>query len=201
MEDFLHLPVVVTDGVLTVPLIADLPIDAVAGAVLYVEETQTLYLYNGASWGTVGGPSNRFWAINTETIVNSSNSVFTTVPDLSVTLQTGLYRISVELIYSTAATTTGITLSFSTSTALGNFVGYVDTGVTTTLPSRINFPNIGHSGTYTGTAVINTDQLVDGAFIFSVTTGGTFLPRFRSEIDTSAVTVKPNSIVRVEKLS
>jgi len=55
MDDFIALPVVVTDGVLSVPLLSDLPPDAEAGSVLFVTETASLYLFDGTDWSAIGG--------------------------------------------------------------------------------------------------------------------------------------------------
>jgi len=78
--DFKDLPVQTTDSVLTVDLIADLPLLDVEGAVLYVKQDQSLYLYNGTSWSVIAGSSAgtltnwAFLAINWDTspVVNAS---------------------------------------------------------------------------------------------------------------------------------
>lgn len=56
-DQYTELPVVTTDGVLTVPLLTDLPDNAVAGSVLFVEEDSSLYVYTGVAWDAIGGDS------------------------------------------------------------------------------------------------------------------------------------------------
>lgn len=54
-RDFIDLPLTAADAIQTVATVADLPSEGVmAGSILYVEDDDTLYTYNGASWDAVG---------------------------------------------------------------------------------------------------------------------------------------------------
>lgn len=54
MATYTELPIVTTDSVESVDLIAELPaVGIVAGSIRYVAQDQNLYLYNGTTWNIV----------------------------------------------------------------------------------------------------------------------------------------------------
>ena len=54
MATYTELPIVTTDAVESVDLIAELPVSGVtAGSIRYVAEDQKLWVYDGSSWALV----------------------------------------------------------------------------------------------------------------------------------------------------
>jgi hypothetical protein len=138
--------------------------------------------------------------------VSSSSAVtFTNLTELGVPVVSGKeYYIEVTMKFRSAATTTGIRLSYgSPDGAAGDFA------------MMVNAP-IGNDGTgslfsgqiinltsdivvTTGVQTTNTDFILNMKGSFVCTTGGTILPQFCSEVSLSQVTVRIGSVVLVRE--
>jgi len=135
---------------------------------------------------------------------NSSNVTFTNLTDLGIACVAGsTYYIELTLRFKSAATGTGITLTFNTSdTAAGSIAAIVNA------PSGNDGTNSLYSGSIESFGALVTTPSVEatntyyianvkGVFICSVS--GTLVPQFRSEVNGSAVDVGPGSIALYRK--
>jgi hypothetical protein len=128
---------------------------------------------------------------------NLANSLITyvTVTGLNLTLAAFTrYSFRFYIAFSTAAATTGLGLALTGPTSPVTFTAriYVPITATTALTTHAAAYDVGPLGT--GVAVANTNYLavIEGV-IETGASGGTLAPRIRSEVATSAVTVKAGS--------
>lgn len=135
-------------------------------------------------------------------LTNTSNTTFVTIPALQINAVAGTtYKFEINLLYDTAATTTGITLSLG-GTATGTIVSYVTLPVNNTAGAANAFsgPISAINGVVTSTGVgtigIQYYGKIEGIFI--ATTSGTFYPQFRSEVNASQVriNIKSNTVYK-----
>lgn len=139
----------------------------------------------------------------TAALNNSSSTTFTNITDLSFTVVAGKrYSIDGKLIYRSAATTTGLAITLLNTTAAGTLA--VNAG----MPIAADGANASFTGTITAFSdtvtstavqVINTDYSCDIYGVFLCTTSGTITPQFRSEVNTSQITIQAGSFLKVEE--
>ena len=136
--------------------------------------------------------------INLSTITNTSNVTFVSITDLAITVTVGRrYRIEGQIIYRTAATTTGVGISLGAfsdgfSTAAGTVVGAVQTAIGSTGTAATysgSITSLFNAVTSTSVSAANTDYLIELNAVFTCTASGLIIPIFRSEVNGSTVTV------------
>jgi trimeric autotransporter adhesin len=160
-----------------------------------------------AALGKLQAMSNRWTELrNTTVLTNNSNVTLTNVTNLGFQATAGLfYRIECHIRFQSAATGTGIALTFGTSNgATGTIAGSVD------IPIAADGTGAIYSGAITslgdlviGTAVTtaNTDYLTVVVASFTCTGSGIIVPQFRSEVNGSTVTVGVGSTILVREFT
>lgn len=140
--------------------------------------------------------------ICTSNTSNSSNSSWANPTGMSgIDLESGkTYHIVLKVMYSSAATTTGISLDWLYSgTDSGNQgIGYIQGSAITTF-SR-SFPTEGQT---TGWASVDTPASTVTASLdawITTTSAGTLTLRFRSEVNGSNATIVAGTFMKVEEV-
>lgn len=131
-------------------------------------------------------------------VVNSTTS-FADVTDLSISLKAKtLYRFSFFIRYESALTTTGS--AWSINGPAFNYLAYNSNyNLTTSVTNNANLIAY-DSGTLATSTTYNTNgrAYIDG--LIEPSEDGTLIARFRTEINTSAITAKAGSFVRWREL-
>jgi hypothetical protein len=141
-------------------------------------------------------------AKTTMSVTNNSNVTNVNLTELGITLAANTtYEISVKLIFRTASATVGISVAYGGGTAVINSI--VGHNATTVAPSggaaRYTFISATTNTTFTSTATVNQDQIMDALMIVTTgATGGTFVPQFRSETSGTTIEVRANSRIVAE---
>jgi len=142
-------------------------------------------------------------------LATTSNTVLTNITDLSITVTSGKsYRIYVDLIGQSAATTTGFTIGMvALDSADGNVSFTVQAGNNSAEGAagehqgRIRSLS-GATGLFQGGQVFEANQncRIGIMGIFDCTVSGTICPAFRSEVSGSQVTIYAGSIIEAIEL-
>jgi len=122
------------------------------------------------------------------------------IPELEVTLEVGLYRVEFTPRYNVNATTTGTGWNFQGGTAvLSDYSFRSELPATATANYFNNYASRSQNFTTAQTSRVNDNR---GTILaeFLVTSPGTLIPHFRSEVAGNPVTLLPGSVLRVEKL-
>lgn len=131
-------------------------------------------------------------------VVNSSNVTLSNLTEFDIQVTAGKsYLIETTILYSSAATATGIVLTMGNSLALGTLSLAVNIPVAA--DGTASFFNgcvtsFGDAVIGTGTPLLATSFVARIKGIFVCTTSGVITPQFRSEINASAVTVQAGSV-------
>jgi len=135
---------------------------------------------------------------------SSSNVTLTNLTDIGIACVAGsTYYIELTLRFKSAATGTGITITFNTSdTAAGSLATIVNAPVandgTNSLYSG-STESLGALVTTPSVEAINTFYIVNVKGVFICSVSGTLVPQFRSEVNGSAVDVGPGSVALYRK--
>lgn len=149
------------------------------------------------------GDSWRLRALVENDIVTSSNVLNAASPGVSIQLPSdGLWRISGVIIYRTAATGTGIALGMLApsnagfSVSVGIFIAA--DAAAACFNGQIN--NSKSSVVSPSVQTANTDQHAEFWGVLNALTTGALQFAFASEVNASAVTVRPGSYIMAESL-
>lgn len=146
------------------------------------------------TWNTI-----RDLAVVEEQTNNTTN--FVNINALGQNLVAGaVYEMECIVIYNTAATTTGINLSYAgvgVPTIYANYIS-IPTATTTEVVRHYASPNT--ETATTGTARVNNNIAIMN-LIFGCGTTGLYYPRFASEVAGSAITIKRGTCLKIRRLS
>lgn len=122
------------------------------------------------------------------------------IPELELTLDVGWYRVEFVPHYNVNATTTGTGWNFQGGTAaLSDFCFNAESSSSATAEYNNYYVSRSQNWTTAQTSRVNNNRAVIVAD-FQVTTAGTIIPYFRSEVAGGSVTLLPGSFMRAEKL-
>jgi hypothetical protein len=133
----------------------------------------------------------------------NSNVTNVAIPELTLTLAANTtYQITLQLIYSSAATNTGLSVTFGGgSLSPSSIVGHIDTNTTGTTLGRASFNSLTTQSTFTSVSASNVNRIADGVIIVATgATGGTLIPAFRSSRSGTLVSLNANSKITMEVL-
>lgn len=143
--------------------------------------------------------------IQTTTVNNTSNSTYVNLTNLSIPVENGkAYKFHAMINFTSAATSTGITLGMFNTTASGTLVAEVKVPISNTAGTSNKFsgPLTNLTSVVTSSAVGATGTVycaeIMGTFV--CTTTGTIYPRFRSEINNSQISVQQWSTLTYQEL-
>lgn len=138
----------------------------------------------------------------TANTANTSNTNWANPTGMSgIDLESGkTYHIVLKIMYSTAATTTGISLDwlYSGTQSGDQGIGYIQGSATSTFVR--SFPTEGQT---TGWASVDTAASTLTASLdawITTTSAGTLTLRFRSEVNGSAATIVAGTFMKVEEV-
>lgn len=137
---------------------------------------------------------------NTVDEVSNSGVNMVDIPALTMNLQPGWYSIEFNPVYDVNSTNIGTGWDFGGGTAvLSNYAFRSRLPSTTTANFFNNYssPSQNFTTTQTSRTTGNRGSLKAE---FLVTTPGTLIPRFRSELPSGTVTVKVGSYINIKKL-
>jgi hypothetical protein len=165
------------------------PIDVYPGETLVMVST-------GTTWQILSGPQvSRHRSVVPPTTIVNANATANTLADiaeLGFNVIPGTYRFRFVIRYDAAATTTGarFTVNGPTTSALTYRSLYTLTATTETLNHGLTAFN--QPAAANATSLTNGNiAIIEGIATF--TASGTLLPRFASEVSSSAITVLPGS--------
>jgi hypothetical protein len=121
---FLSLPTKVADAITTVATAADLPAGVPVGSIRYVEDTDTLYTYDGAAWHTS--------SVDPDTVIGPGSTTDNALVRWDGT--TGMAAQNSTVIVSDGGDLTGVT---SINTITSTEIGYLD-NVTSSIQTQLN---------------------------------------------------------------
>ena len=133
--------------------------------------------------------------------ISNSTTTFANITGLGQTLLAGaVYEMECIIVYNTAATTTGINLSYAGIGAPTIYANYISipTATTTEVVRHYAAPNTETAST--GTARVNNNIAIM-KIIFGCGTTGLYYPRFASEVAGSAITIKRGTCLKIRRLS
>ena len=153
---------------------------------------------------TIDRYGQEIYAEDVRVLVTSSNLVNSTIsmapiPELSVSLAAGRYQIEFTPHYNVNATTTGTGWNFQGGTAiLGEYSFRSVLPSTATANYNNNYASRSQNFSVAQTSRLSNNR---GSIIaeFVVTSPGTVIPHFRSEISGAAVTLLAGSVMKVTK--
>lgn len=130
----------------------------------------------------------------------NSTVIMAPIPELELTLDIGWWRVELVPHYNVNATTTGTGWNFQGGTAaLSNFSLKAESPSSATAEYDNYYVSRSQDWTTAQTSRVNNNRAVIVAD-FQVTSAGTIIPYFRSEVAGGAVTLLPGSFMRAEKL-
>lgn len=137
--------------------------------------------------------------ITLNSITNNTTAMLP-ISELTLNLQVGLYRIEIKPLFDVNATTTGVGFNLQGGSAvLSNYT--FDSELTSTSTSEFNNNYSSRNQDFTTTQNSRlTDNRCSIVAEFRVTTSGTVIPHFRSEVAGGLVTLKPDSYLIVQKI-
>lgn len=144
-----------------------------------------------ANFGTLLGPGTRVRVATMSADVTNSTLVLADVTGLTFPVEVGTYNFEFNIVYFTAALTTGVLLSINGPA--GSYLRFVTDIKTTASASTFAVQTAYNAGSPT-TASQGSGKMparVYGSATF--TAAGTLALRFRSEVDTSLVTIEAGS--------
>ncbi len=168
---------------------------ATAGQVVYVCNAA------GTGWDLVGdgggaGGSDAENVVKLGADVTNTTTTLADATGLSFTAAANTtYLIEIWVIYTTAATTTGINLSVNGPAAPTSISFLRFTGLSTNAGAVSNF-NAYDAGTANASALTGVNIALIKAVLANAATSGTFILRFASEVAGNAVTIKAGSTLR-----
>lgn len=145
--------------------------------------------------------------ITTADIIVSSNTTLTNVTELGFSAVSGnTYYCEYTVMFRTAATTTGIALTLGTSnTAAGTLAAQVNIPIAADGTAALYTGNITALDDVVTATGVQTAQptwfLATMRAVFICTTSGTFLPKFRSEVNGSNVNFGTGSVAIIRAFS
>jgi hypothetical protein len=148
-------------------------------------------------------PGGSLEAQTTGTQTNTSNVTYVNITNLSLTLAANTtYYINYTFIGQSVATTTGTAFAFNGGTVAPTSVtGYIETAINGASAARLNFVSLATNNIFPSCAVANQRQLTNCEMVVVTGgTGGTLVPQFRSEVNTSQVSILVNSCVIADPL-
>lgn len=151
--------------------------------------------YNGR-WHRVG---NHPHVIKLTSDITNNTVTMSPINQLTLNLSLGTYRVEFEPLYNVNATTTGTGWNFQGGTAVVTKYSF-----RSILPSTatVNYSN-NYASRNQNFITAQTSRTTDnrGTIIaeFEVTTSGTLIPHFRSEIAGALVTLRSGSILKIYK--
>jgi hypothetical protein len=130
-------------------------------------------------------------------LTNTSNTTFVTINQLAINVIAGKrYKFKAEILFDSAATTTGLALSMGGS-ATGTLRAVVEMPISNTAGTANKFsgPLSALNGVVTGSGVgtVGTQYLAEIEGVFTATTSGLIYPQFRSEVNGSQVRINIDS--------
>jgi hypothetical protein len=128
----------------------------------------------------------------------NSTTTSTDVTGLSASMDEGVYEIWGNFIWTSAATTTGMSLFASFPSGTNALTTYIQNSSTAGTIGFINNGAIG-GGVSTGSIAGSNYARIDGIVV--VTASGTFQIKARSEIAGSLITIKQGSFIRFKKIA
>lgn len=151
--------------------------------------------YNGR-WHRVG---NQPHVLILNSDVTNSTVTMSPINPLTINLSVGWYRVEFEPLYNMNATTTGTGWNFQGGTAvIANYSFRSVLASTATATYVNNYVSRSQDFTTAQSSRVNDNR---GSIIidFQVTTSGTLIPHFRSEIAGALVTLRSGSIIKIYK--
>jgi hypothetical protein len=186
----------------TFALLVDGDINGISAPLsLYPGETLQLHS-TGITWRTVSGPQAPRHKLTLSSVVNNNATANTLadIAELGFAVIPGTYRFRFVIRYDAAATTTGarFTVNGPTTSALTYRSLYTLTATTETLNHGLTAFNQPAAANATSLTTGNM-AIIEGIATFSA--AGTLLPRFASEVSSSAITVLPGSTGELIRLA
>jgi hypothetical protein len=168
------------------------PDPGVAGAIAYSSTTGRLMEWTGSAWRSLGRQA-ALVTLGSDVGPNTTTTL-ADVTGLSFSVKAGVsYRFEFFVVYQTAATTTGITLSVNgpaSPTALAFWVDVPSNATTRVLGNRRTYDT---GATGAGVDTINSNVLAIVRGVITPSADGTLIVRYASEVGSSGVTVKAGS--------
>jgi len=133
--------------------------------------------------------------------VSNNTTTFADIVGLGQTLEAGnIYEIELVFVWDTIATTTGIKFTFAGPSLPSVYSGRVDIPISTTSAGVMHYatPN---TETPTANAARLNNNYAYARYIFGANTTGLYYPRFASEINGNAVTIKRGTNIKIRKLN
>ena len=153
-----------------------------------------------SDWKDVGVPIDPVTMIVMGNSRSTNTGGMVPIPEMTLNLEIGVYRIELTPHYNVGATTTGSGWNLQGGTAV-----IADYSFRSRLPSTAtaeyvnNYASRSQNFATAQTSRVNNNR---GSIVaeFRVTSPGTLIPHFRSEVAGGSVTLLPGSVIRAEKL-